>query len=220
MKSIQEITILGHRGGYLSLIFENLTANSYPGNVNIILNESEKKDLLPFKTNISFAEFFYTEFQLPLKTGFIFCGNSPVTKIFLFNFYEKIWQIKPDDFVQSIHPSSVIASTVIKGAGLQIEPLSVVAPYTKIGFGVNIGRNCSVGHHNVLDNYCSIHFGSNLASSVEVGKGTVIGPGCTIFSGIKIGKNTIIGGGSVVTKDISSNVLAFGNPCRIIKKLN
>jgi acetyltransferase-like isoleucine patch superfamily enzyme len=101
-----------------------------------------------------------------------------------------------------------------------MEPLSVIAPYTKIGFGVNVGRNCSVGHHNILGDFCSIYLGTNIAGHVEIGEGTTIGPGCTVFSNIKIGSNTIIGGGSVVTKDIPSNVLAFGNPCQIVKNLS
>ncbi|MBK6282546.1 MAG: hypothetical protein IPF54_07655 [Draconibacterium sp.] len=100
-----------------------------------------------------------------------------------------------------------------------MEPLSVIAPYTKIGFGVNVGRNCSVGHHNILGDFCSVYLGANLAGHVEIGEGTTIGPGCTVFSNVKIGSNTMIGGGSVVTKDIPSNVLAFGNPCQIVKNI-
>ncbi|GAM75924.1 galactoside O-acetyltransferase [Vibrio ishigakensis] len=38
--------------------------------------------------------------------------------------------------------------------------------------------------------------------------------------GITIGDNTVIGAGSVVTKDIPANVLAAGNPCRILRELN
>ena len=157
---------------------------------------------------------------MPVNLSLILGSNNPVAKQFLFDFYEKLWKIKRSDFVQSIHPSSVIASTVIVGQGFQMEPLSVIAPYTNIGFGVNIGRNCSVGHHNILSNYCSVHFGSNLAGFTEIGESTVIGPGCTVFSRVKIGRNTIIGGGSVVTKNIPSNVLAYGNPCTIVKNLN
>lgn len=39
------------------------------------------------------------------------------------------------------------------------------------------------------------------------------------MSGVTIGDNTIIGGGSVVTKDIPKNCLAFGNPCKVIRKI-
>ena len=45
-----------------------------------------------------------------------------------------------------------------------------------------------------------------------------IGGGVTILPGVTIGDNSVIGAGSVVTKDIPANVVAAGNPCRIIKE--
>ncbi len=41
----------------------------------------------------------------------------------------------------------------------------------------------------------------------------------TILPGVKIGKRTVIGAGSVVTHDIPDGVLAFGNPCRVIRNI-
>jgi acetyltransferase-like isoleucine patch superfamily enzyme len=41
--------------------------------------------------------------------------------------------------------------------------------------------------------------------------------GCNIFDGVKVGDNVIVGAGSLVTKDIPSNVIAYGNPCKVIK---
>lgn len=46
-----------------------------------------------------------------------------------------------------------------------------------------------------------------------------IGGGCIILPGVTIGDNTTIGAGSVVTKSIPANVLAVGNPCRILKQI-
>lgn len=40
-----------------------------------------------------------------------------------------------------------------------------------------------------------------------------------VLPGVTIGSNTVIGAGSIVTKDIPSNVVAVGNPCKVIKKL-
>lgn len=45
------------------------------------------------------------------------------------------------------------------------------------------------------------------------------GGNTTILPGVTIGDNTTIGAGSVVTKDIPSNVVAVGNPCKVIKEL-
>lgn len=46
-----------------------------------------------------------------------------------------------------------------------------------------------------------------------------IGGGVRVMPGVTIGSNVIIGAGSVVTKDIPSGVMAFGNPCRVYRKL-
>ena len=54
---------------------------------------------------------------------------------------------------------------------------------------------------------------------VYVGENTWIGAGVIIVPGVHIGKNTVIGGGSVVTKDIPDNVVAVGNPCRVLREV-
>lgn len=45
-----------------------------------------------------------------------------------------------------------------------------------------------------------------------------IGGGVIILPGVKIGHNVVIGAGSVVTRDIPDNVIAYGNPCRVIRE--
>lgn len=55
---------------------------------------------------------------------------------------------------------------------------------------------------------------------VKIGENCWIGAGVIIVPGVTIGDNTVIGAGSVVTKDIPSNVVAVGNPCRILREIN
>ena len=55
---------------------------------------------------------------------------------------------------------------------------------------------------------------------VHIGKNCWIGAGALIMPGITIGDNVVIGAGSVVTKDIPSNTVAVGNPCRVLRKIN
>ncbi|MBD5274716.1 MAG: sugar O-acetyltransferase, partial [Bacteroides sp.] len=57
------------------------------------------------------------------------------------------------------------------------------------------------------------------AEPVTIGNNVWIGGSTTICPGVTIGDNVVIGAGSVVTKDIPSNVVAVGNPARIIKHL-
>jgi len=55
---------------------------------------------------------------------------------------------------------------------------------------------------------------------VRIGDNVWLGYGSIIMKGVTIGENTIIGAGSVVVKDIPANVVAGGNPCKVIKDLN
>jgi maltose O-acetyltransferase len=57
------------------------------------------------------------------------------------------------------------------------------------------------------------------AEPVTIGNNVWIGGSVTILPGVTIGDNVTIGAGSVVVKDIPSNVVAVGNPCRVIKSI-
>ena len=57
-------------------------------------------------------------------------------------------------------------------------------------------------------------------SPVHIGRNCWIGAGAIILPGITIGDNTVVGAGSVVTKDLPSNVVAVGNPCKVIREIN
>ncbi len=61
--------------------------------------------------------------------------------------------------------------------------------------------------------------GAEMAASVTVGDDVWLGGGAIICPGVTIGNNTTIGAGSVVTKDIPANVIAAGNPCRVIREV-
>lgn len=56
--------------------------------------------------------------------------------------------------------------------------------------------------------------------TVRIGKNCWLGAGVIVVPGITIGDNVVIGAGSIVTKDIPSNVVAVGNPCRILRKID
>ncbi len=55
---------------------------------------------------------------------------------------------------------------------------------------------------------------------VHIGKNCWIGAGAVIVPGVRNGDNTVIGAGSIVTKDIPANVVAVGNPCRVLREIS
>ena len=52
---------------------------------------------------------------------------------------------------------------------------------------------------------------------VRIGRNCWLGAGVIVMPGVTIGDNTVIGAGSIVTKDIPANVVAVGNPCRVLR---
>lgn len=54
---------------------------------------------------------------------------------------------------------------------------------------------------------------------VHIGDNVWIGAGALIMPGVHIGENSVIGAGSVVTRDIPANVVAVGNPCRVLREI-
>ena len=89
----------------------------------------------------------------------------------------------------------------------------------KFGDNVFVAPNCAfytAGHP--LD-YKERNKGLEYAKPIKVGNNVWIGGNVTVLPGVSIGDNVVIGAGSVVTKDIPSNVVAVGNPCRVIKEI-
>ena len=91
--------------------------------------------------------------------------------------------------------------------------------YIKIGNNVFLGPAVQIyaAHHPVLA--AERIKGPELASPVIIGDNVWIGGGSIICAGVTIGENTTIGAGSVVVNNIPSNVVAVGNPCKVIKRL-
>jgi acetyltransferase-like isoleucine patch superfamily enzyme len=58
----------------------------------------------------------------------------------------------------------------------------------------------------------------DITSEIIIGNKVWIGGNCTILKGVNIGNGAVIGAGSVVSKDVPPNVLATGNPCKIMKE--
>ena len=113
------------------------------------------------------------------------------------------------------------------------------------GYNIEIGKNFYSNHNCVILDCAKVTFGDNVfvgpnccfataehpldeternrgletARPIQVGNSVWFGAGVTVLPGVTIGDNVVIGAGSIVTKDIPSNVVAVGNPARVIRSL-
>jgi len=108
------------------------------------------------------------------------------------------------------------------GDNVSINNAFSAVAFSKIAIQNNvlIGLNCSIidndGHNLAVGKRTSDDIKSE---AVFIGDNVFLGDNITILKGVTIGKNSVIGNGSIVTKSIPENVIAAGNPARVIRNL-
>ncbi|MDE6189150.1 MAG: sugar O-acetyltransferase [Clostridia bacterium] len=131
--------------------------------------------------------------------------------------------------------------------GKTSDNFNILAPFwCDYGYNIEIGDNFFANHNCVILDCAKVKFGNNVfvapncgfytaghpidskrrnmgleyAYPITVGDNVWIGGGVHIMPGVTIGSNVVIGGGSVVTHDIPDNVIAVGNPCKVLREIS
>ena len=101
----------------------------------------------------------------------------------------------------------------------------IVAPFwCDYGYNIEIGNDFFANHNTVILDGAKVKFGDHVFIAPNCGFYTAghnvwIGAGVQVMPGVTIGNNVVIGGGSVVVKDIPSDSVAVGNPCKVIRAI-
>ena len=148
--------------------------------------------------------------------------------------------LRPSD---TIEQQRIMRQLLGKTAG---DNFCIVAPFwCDYGYNIEIGENFFANHNTVILDGAKVTFGNNVfiapncgfytahhpihkdprnelleyARPITVGNDVWFGGNCVVVPGVTIGSNVVIGAGSVVTHDIPDNVVAAGNPCRVLRPI-
>ena len=142
-----------------------------------------------------------------------------------------------------LYGNVTIGDHFITGHNVMIREETSIGNHVVVGTNSIIDGNCKIGNNVSIQSGVYVTWGVTIEDGVFMGpfskttndkypparerselvgpvlkRNCSIGSGAIILPGIIIGENSLIGAGSVVTKNVPPNVIAFGNPCRVIKK--
>lgn len=117
-----------------------------------------------------------------------------------------------------VHPAVELSLHHKIGDGALIGERVTLSDNLDIGFCACLNAGTIIGHNNIIGAYAVVSPGAIVSGGVSIGNGAYIGTGAVLRDEITIGEDSVIGMGSIVTKDVPSGVVAYGSPCRVVRK--
>ncbi|MCF8052740.1 MAG: acetyltransferase [Desulfobacterales bacterium] len=140
----------------------------------------------------------------------------------IFNIFRKL------PYINLVHPTATLGYDMKER--LSKKKGNIITSGVRFTNNIDIGNfgiynlNCTIGHDCILEDFINVAPGANISGNVHIHECAYIGTNASVIQGqsqrqkLIVGENSVIGAGSVVTKNISSNVVAFGIPAKMREK--
>ncbi len=136
-------------------------------------------------------------------------GNNTIRRS-LFKYYCE----EGFDFINAIHPSSVVSEHAFLGTGIVAMACSTVNCDAQIGDNVIINTAAKIDHECRVGNHSHISPGVSIAGNVKIGEECHIGIGASIIENIVVGDRSVVGAGSVVIRNVPPDTVVAGVPAK------
>lgn len=196
---------------------------------------THKSNTLAHYCNVIESRFSRIVWHLPNKLAALWWGINLGKKNRFFG--KAIFRTEPNSIVvignncrfNSSHRSNLIGvyspcmiSTIARGAEIYIgDNCGFSGTVIGAALSIKLGHNVRCGANTMItdSDWHTDDPRTGKNDPVVIEDNVWLGYGVKVLKGVHIGKNSVIGAGSIVTKDIPANVVAAGNPCRVIKEL-
>lgn len=133
---------------------------------------------------------------------------------------ERLWANGISNFVNAIHPFSMIAPSAVIGKGIVVSAGAIINTNAVIEDFVLINTGAIIEHDCHISKWTTVAPGACIGGRVFIDELAFIGSRSVILARVRIGKASIIGMGAVVTKDIPDSILAYGTPAKPIRTID
>jgi sugar O-acyltransferase (sialic acid O-acetyltransferase NeuD family) len=213
MKLNNSLLLIGGGGHCKSIIDSLLSRRKIWKKISILDNKIKVDTVINgFKVvgNDNDLKYFYDN---GYTHAFISFGDiqSQQNRLLLYLKLKKIGYILPN----IIDNSSNLSEFVTLKEGIFVGKNTIINSNTTIGNCVILNSRATIEHDCEIGDFTNIATSVVINGNVKIGKKCFLGSGTVVRNGVSIGENSIIGMGSIVIKDMPSNIIAFGNPCKV-----
>jgi UDP-perosamine 4-acetyltransferase len=151
----------------------------------------------------------YNSDQVQLANGLGSTASTELRAALYYRFASRRYRFPP-----IVHPSAVVARSVLLGSGTQVMAGAILQPNCRLGENVLVNTRASIDHDCIIESDVHVAPGVTLSGGVVVERGAHVGMGANVVEGRRIGAQSIVGAGALVLRDVMPGTIVVGLPAK------